>query len=195
MNSAFDYFIMYKSRPHDINEHMETLFRYGIECEHITELGVRGVVTTWAFLLARPKKLVSVDVAPCPVEDVARLAPKHGVDFEFRIADTGSPDFYIEPTDLLFIDTWHIYDQLKRELQLHGDYAKKYIIMHDTTMFGENATPENYECSVKPGPERKGLWYAIEEFLAANPHWRLKERYHNNNGLTVLERVHQRPTF
>jgi hypothetical protein len=33
-----------------------------------------------------------------------------------------------------------------------------------------------------------GLWKAIEEFLANNPEWKLKERFVNNNGLTVLER-------
>jgi hypothetical protein len=36
---------------------------------------------------------------------------------------------------------------------------------------------------------RKGLWPAVEEFLIDHPEWRLKERFTNNNGLTVLERV------
>ena len=34
----------------------------------------------------------------------------------------------------------------------------------------------------------KGLWPAIEEFLTDNHEWYLKERFENNNGLTILER-------
>lgn len=34
-----------------------------------------------------------------------------------------------------------------------------------------------------------GLWKAIEDFLLVNPNWKLKERYINNNGLTILEHI------
>jgi hypothetical protein len=37
-------------------------------------------------------------------------------------------------TDLLFIDTWHVYGHLKRELAYWHSYAKKFIILHDTTV-------------------------------------------------------------
>ncbi len=33
----------------DINEHLPTLKRYAEKCDHITEMGVRSVVSTWAF--------------------------------------------------------------------------------------------------------------------------------------------------
>ena len=42
----------------DINEHLPTLKKYSQYCDHITELGVRGIVSTWAFLVAKPKKIV-----------------------------------------------------------------------------------------------------------------------------------------
>jgi hypothetical protein len=189
MESIFDYYNYYKNTPGDIHEHMETIYKHSLECDHITEMGVRGVVTTWAFLLARPKKLISIDVLPCPIEAAKRLAPKYGVEFDFRMGDTGSPNFVIEPTDLLFIDTWHVYEQLKQELTLHSKYARKYIIMHDTTTFGDIRTGEHYDCTVKTGPEGKGLWPAIQEFLAEDKSWILKARYTNCNGLTVLQRV------
>jgi len=36
----------------------------------------------------------------------------------------------------------------------------------------------------------RGLWPAVEEFLAAHPfEWMLRDRFTNNNGLTVLERL------
>ena len=34
----------------------------------------------------------------------------------------------------------------------------------------------------------RGLWPAVTEFLQNNDDWYLKERYTNNNGLTVLAR-------
>ena len=40
--------------PSDINEHMPTLYQFACTCSHITEMGVREVVSTWAFLNAKP---------------------------------------------------------------------------------------------------------------------------------------------
>lgn len=34
--------------------------------------------------------------------------------------------------DLLFIDTWHVYGHLKRELALHAPRVRRFIAMHDT---------------------------------------------------------------
>lgn len=168
-------------RYSDIQEHLPTLKKYTEECEHVTEMGVRYVVSTWAFLMGKPKKLVSMDILPLEhfdikTEDLITIAQENGVDFEFMVADTTRVE--IEETDLLFIDTWHVYQQLKVELEKHGNKSKKYIIMHDTTIFGE----------MGEGGEGLGLWKAIEEFLAINPHWSIHERYTNNNGLTILKR-------
>jgi len=180
--------------PSDINEHLPTLKKYGSECKHITEMGVRSVVSTWAFLEAKPNRLVSIDINPCPISEAAQLAKAEGIDFEFIQADTSNPNLDIEPTDLLFIDTWHVYDQLKVEFKLHSSKAKKYIILHDTTTFGEvgESTWSNLVIDVASGkmiPARyKGLWYAVEEFVKSNIEWTIKERYTNNNGLTILER-------
>jgi hypothetical protein len=34
----------------DINEHLPTLFKYASECESIIELGIRGCISSWAFV-------------------------------------------------------------------------------------------------------------------------------------------------
>jgi hypothetical protein len=34
-----------------------------------------------------------------------------------------------------------------------------------------------------------GLWPAIEEFLNDNPEWSICERFTNNNGLTILQKL------
>jgi len=104
----------------------------------------------------------------------------------------------MEPTDLFFIDTWHIYGQLKRELARWHSVVSTYIILHDTTVdaeFGEtvrsglNAVEQSKSSGFPLEEITKGLWPAVEEFLAAHPEWILEHRYTNNNGLTILRRV------
>lgn len=167
------------ARPSDINEHLPTLKKYAKECEHITEMGVRWVVSTYALLMGKPKKLISYDINPIDSVPIQQMV-KGDTDFEFRVANT--LDLEIEETDFLFIDTLHNYNQLKGELELHGNKARKYIAFHDTTSF--EWIGESYEGKV----DEKGLWPAIEEFLEVNPHWEVHERFTNNNGLTILKR-------
>lgn len=189
-NSIEQFFEYEKNRRSDINEHLETIKRYSQECQHITEMGVRNVVSTWAFLSGNPKTYVGVDILPCPIEKAEQLAKERGIDFSFVQADTLDPKFSIEQTDLLFIDTWHIYRQLVQELRIHGNKARKYIILHDTTSFGEEDEGhwEEYSKLAGQAGEKRGLWPAIMEFLEDNPHWGLLERHTHNNGLTILAR-------
>ena len=100
--------------------------------------------------------------------------------------------------DLTFIDTWHVYAQLKRELEKFSKITKKYIIMHDTTVDeweGEtircnwNAHEQGAKTGFLVDEINKGLWPAISEFLEKNTEWELFERFTNNNGLTILKRI------
>jgi len=179
--------------PSDINEHIPTLIKFASECEHITEMGVRGIFTTWVFLGASPKKLVSYDLYNpshygSNIQDVYDVAESYGIDFKFVESDVLKVT--IDQTDLLFLDTWHSYDQLKGELALHSSKVNKYIVMHDTTTYAhknEALTSEHSEIvEVETG---KGIWPAVEEFLASTTEWELLERHINNNGLTVLKRI------
>lgn len=178
--------------PSDINEHIPTLLEYASECKHITEMGVRAITSTWAFLGAAPEKLISYDMEDpshydSDIKMVYKVAERYGLNFYFIKADVLKID--IEETDLLFLDTWHAYDQLKAELEKHSIKAKKYIIMHDTTSYeyrDEPLTSENtFEGEKSSG---KGLWPAITEFLDLHNEWELHKRYINNNGLTILKR-------
>lgn len=178
--------------PSDINEHFPAIIKYGSECDNITEMGVRGVLSTWGWLACGPKKLTSYDLHPPSkwggdIQSVYDTAEAYGLNFEFIIADVLKID--IEETDLLFIDTWHTYDQLKKELRLHSSKVRKYICFHDTTSYefrGESLGNEN---SWEGESSGKGIWPAIEEFLIANKGvWMLKERFFNNNGFTIIQR-------
>jgi tetratricopeptide (TPR) repeat protein len=167
--------------PSDIHEHLPVLYELAKECNHIIEMGVRTGVSTRAFLRV-DARLISYDiVTDQKVVDLINEAKKAGKDATFIEADVLKID--IEETDLLFIDTWHTYEQLKQELALHGNKSRKYMVFHDTNTFGlKNEGGEAYGTS-------QGLLPAIIEFLMVNPHWRFKKFLTNNNGLTVLERL------
>ena len=49
-------------KPANINEHLETLKNYSAKCEHVTEMGVDRVVSTYAFMMGFPKKMISYDI-------------------------------------------------------------------------------------------------------------------------------------
>jgi len=164
----------------DINQLLPTLHKYASECEHITEMGVRGIVSTWAFLAGRPKTLISYDINnpdSQALEYARKAAEEAGVSFTFHQKNV--IDVEIEETDMLFIDTLHNYAQMKKELELHGNKARKYLAFHDTfsnKLRGETAG------------EGQGIWPAIEEFMKDFPEWTITEHLDVNNGLTVLIR-------
>ena len=118
----------------DMKEHMPTLKRYAEQVKHITEFGVRDVISTWAFLLTRPETLISYDINDNSyITHCKNVSASEGQPWSFIIGDT--LELTIEPTDLLFIDTLHTYDQLTQELTRHADKVRKYIILHNTTTF------------------------------------------------------------
>ena len=188
-------YIELSKTPSDINEHLETLKRYAEECDVVVEMGVRSVVSTWAFLAGNPKKLTSIDLYnPARfggnLQEVYDAASLTETDFTFVEHD--SLTYNIDSCDLLFLDTWHDFLQLKKELTRHHGKVKKYIILHDTVSYGyvdeashdNMGTINNVETNLP-----KGLWPAIEEFLYHNRNWVIVEKKANNNGLTILKRI------
>lgn len=171
---------MYKQlceTPSDINEHLETLKNLTEECESVVEMETRYCVSTFAFIEGKPKKLTCIDIVHPTTyvnqggiqsfEKVLIACKEKEIDFDFIEAST--LDIEIEPTDLLFIDTLHEGQHLRKELALHGNKAKKYIVFHDTISCADELMP------------------VINEWLAEGV-WKIKEHYTNNNGVMVLER-------
>lgn len=171
-----------KANPSDINEHMEVLYAYSRRCGHVTELGVRSVVATWAFL--RGAKIYrGYDMFKHPNMDII---PKVHDNAKVIIADVLEVD--IEPTDFLFIDTFHTKTQLERELKRHAGKASKYIGFHDTCTYAivgeapyEGMGGRGVDCG-------KGLSFAIDAFLLEHPEWKVVYKTDRNNGLTILDR-------
>ncbi len=167
-----------RRNPSDINENVHLLYDLGRHCKTAIEMGVRTGVSSRA-LLHSGVSLVSYDINVNP--DVARLfelARKLGQQAQYHQADVLK--ISIPKVDLLFIDTYHTYEQLRQELKLHGNQAQKYLAFHDTYTFG--LTGENPQ-------DRRGLLTAIIEFMIQNPHWKWHTFRTNNNGFTILERI------
>jgi len=206
MNLVAKNFSINSNRPSDINEHLPILAKFAEECESVIELGVRGCVSSWAFCYGlinngkQTKKMFLNDIQPCNITLLLEAAksPDVGVDISFQwINDLELCTDNLE-TDLTFIDTWHVYAQLKRELEKFSKITKKYIIMHDTVVdafqgetirCGSNATKQSLETGYPIEEINRGLVPAIKEFLEKNPDWILFEHYENNNGLTILKHV------
>ena len=191
MSTIWQNYELNKNKPSDINQHLETLKNYSSGCTHITEVGVRGIVSTWALLAGKPKIFKCYDISNLNTSVAKKAAEEEGIDFQFINADVLNVS--IENTDLLFIDTLHRYLQLKKELQLHAPKTKRYIILHDTTTYGNVDEPiYQPECQLKNvTSEKQGLLPAIDEFLCTEEgkKWEMHKIYVNNNGLTILRRT------
>jgi len=192
MEKIRGYYEYYKNAPSDINEHLPTLLKYAEECEHITEMGVRTCNSSWALLYSNPKKMISYDkVQNESINTLINIANEYLMNFEFKLNDVLTIE--IEKTDLLFIDTWHTYNQLSLELELHSKNVNKYIILHDTVTYGliDEQLYDNSSVIVRNKPKTKeGLMNAINDFLTSEngSTWEIFEEYKNNNGLLILKR-------
>ena len=161
--------------PSDINENLPVLKKYAELSETIVELGVRGIVSTWALLAGKPKSLVSVDIEHPQnhggdLWEVMDACEEEGIQFSF--VQNSSLEISLPDIDMLFIDTLHTYDQLTAELERHSNKVKKYIAMHDTAI-----------------PDLPEMTKAVNDFLDKHPEWKIKEHHSNCNGMTILHRV------
>ena len=201
-----------KTNFSDMYEHIGTIYDYSKQCTSIVELGTRSCVSIFAELkaLAERKnnnptediKLIGIDLEKSDnISEVERLARDVNVDFKFIEGNDLDVDFDGQ-IDMMFIDSWHVYGQLKRELAKYGPLTNKYILMHDTTVdeyVGETVRESHLHGWSVSGHSKSsgfpwievfvGLFPAILEFLENNPDWVLEKRYTNCNGLTILKRI------
>jgi hypothetical protein len=179
MNRYYQYFLRDLWSESDIAEHLPLLFALATRAEIIVEFGVRSGKSTTAFLagqslIPKPTRLFSFDINDYSKVFVGKFMP--GDEWVFARADTS-----VMPTipecEILFIDTLHTANQVRRELR-HADRVESMIILHDTVLFGENGEANE-----------PGINLAIAEFLASHSHWRKLKEYQHNNGLMIMERT------
>ena len=171
---------------------------------HVTEMGVRNAVSSWTFAqyaaeraaAGRAIEYVATDITrrePVGALDAA-MAGCPGVAYAFREGD----DLTIPQwdTDFLFLDTWHTYRQLAKELLRWAPRTRGVLVLHDTALFGgrdegeeghgEKPVDEALFSGVAPGSV--GLLAAVNQFLAspAGARWRVAQQNDNCNGIMVL---------
>ena len=149
------------STPSDIREHLDTLYQLARGCDHVTKMGTRNGISTCAFLYAQPEVLVCYDRVRLPGDRRAgggRRAAGHPR-FLFVQADVRRVE--IDPTDLLFIDTWHVYEQMQQASLFHATRPASISVFHDARTFGDVGETAGH----------RGIRPAVEEFLADHPHW------------------------
>lgn len=191
------------TNPSDINEHLPTLRKLASECRTVADLGINSATPAFALTFgltqstSENKKLTMVYTsATDQVAEIVRMARDEKLDVEYLNAVSTVPTF-TESFDMVFIDTWHVYGHLKRELAKYSHITNKYIVMHDTSV--DAVDGETRRCGMNVQQQAvlynypkeeilRGIWPAVEEFLEGNNDWVLQRRFTNNNGLTVLER-------
>jgi hypothetical protein len=144
--------------------------RLAKDCDVILELGVYTGLTTTAFLLSKPKELVSVDTTRkyfTLLHEIERLALLQNT--KFRFVEMNDLDYESRGQDLLLIDTTHFYDQTLKELERFGPKTRKRIVLHD--------------CA-----SHKGVFQAVTEWLWYNKNFFIAEHDNRGDGICVLER-------
>ena len=192
----------------DINELVPDLYKYAKECTSIIECGVSEGNSSWGLFKGlcengnENKTFLQCDLPTklCQYETTMKeLCKMKNINHTFyRMSDL---DIVFEDDvrfDLTFIDTWHIYGQLKRELNKYAPITNKYILMHDTQVDGEigeslrvrsDIDEESRLTGIPVEEIKKGLLFAINEFLESHNEWKIDLVKQNNNGLIVLKRV------
>ena len=207
-STVFNEYIRLGELPSDINEHLHTLKHIASQCTSVVEMGVRTVVSTWALLAGligdtddahhtatETKRLVCVDLDACDISAPRLAAAQCGVELSFVQGDSAT--VVLPESDMMFIDTWHVYGHLIRELRHHSTHVRRFIAMHDTKIDGEHGESlrvgwDTHAQAIASGyleeEIRKGLKPAITDFLASDDgvNWCIALEHTYNNGLTVL---------
>ena len=81
---------------------------------------------------------------------------KQGVNWSLNSLNTIEQP--IKSADLVFLDTCHTYEFVKREIALQGSYAKKYIAVHDAN-YPPDSTPKKVRDAVlEYANKSQGVW-------------------------------------
>jgi hypothetical protein len=136
----------------DISAHLPFLEYMARQCFYIVEFGTRDCYSTVAFLSGKPHSVTSYDIITTPsIETLKEL--KKPTEWVFKQQSTIEPDLVIPQCELLFLDTLHTYEQVKKELEMHASQVRCWLLFHDTVSFPEVKT-------------------AIDEFMSKNSHWK-----------------------
>ena len=175
----------------DSDKHIMTLFSIAIggKSKNIIELGVRGGNTTLPLILAAKLnggKVTSVDInetefqCPSDLQDNWTFVKSDAIEFLSKI----NPN---ETIDLIYIDDWHSYEHVKKELEIIDTLVSPstIILLHDL-MYGNTNPFYHTDLTLNDGQWANGGPYrAVAEL---NPQFWEFANLPWNNGLTILRK-------
>jgi predicted O-methyltransferase YrrM len=185
--SAADYPAVFETMQDEVrtafNQHLATLCLLVAEFELKTalEVGTQFGHSSVALLEAAGTidgRVYSIDIEPCTeAKNRVRSAGLAGR-WTFIQGDALQvrPPAFPAQVDLLFIDTFHLYSQTRRELDHFAPYVgeRGWIVLHDAVTF--------------PGVSK-----AVREFLEARKGQFVFYPHIHQHGLLLLRRVRQEP--
>jgi hypothetical protein len=214
MNELLDLYVdHYLGFSNEFSESLVPLREYAQKCSSIFVLGQGSCTVLWPLMQGlhagtttapttpTHKSIIGSDATFHPnVDEVKKVASGLGIDYTFH--QLPSLLFEIEKTteyEMLFIDTWHVAGQLRRELQKYAANRPglKYIAIHGTTTYGAvsqsvqvgwDVQAQAVEQGMMVEEVEKGLKPAIEEFVGVNVEWVVEREIEEGNGLTILAR-------
>jgi len=178
--------------PIDSDWHLMTLFSLVIQnkSKNILELGVRWGTTTEPMISAASLtggKITCIDidstqwVCPDDLKDIYTFIKSDAIKFlEEAVAKN---EYY----DFIYIDDWHTYPHVKKELELVDQISdeKTIIVLHD--LMGSNCAPNYYNPISAKNTEwdEGGPFRAVNELDLTKWEWMTIPV---NNGLTLLRK-------
>lgn len=160
-----------KTLPRDLDQHLDKLAELAAKCQDVTEITHRRESTV--ALLQTPGKVKSFQAERDRLtQRLLDLYPAK-LDVTLIQIEDKLPD--IQPTEMLFLDTFGSAERLYKELMLYSPKVSKYIVMHDTALYGEQGEDG------KPG-----MLVALRHFLKTFPKWSVIYHTQNQYGLTVI---------
>jgi len=151
----------------DMAPHVEQIKALASQVKTVVEFGLRGGVSTWAFLDGLPADgtLLGVDIdAGALISKRVRNDPR----FTFLVGDSILVDLP-KKADLVMIDSSHEYDQTVAELVVAEKMKPRFIVLHDYLY------PQSW-CQVRQ---------AVDGFVAFRS-YKIDVVHHSEWGLAVL---------
>jgi hypothetical protein len=151
--------------------HHDAIAKYLESNDVYKELGTHQGGTAAAACKMHPKQIILIDNNMNLFKPNKKHFDKYCFenDIKLEVIESDSQSINtLKESDVMLIDTVHKYDHIKKELFLHGNLTRKYIIAHDTA-----TNPQ--------------LHKALEEYCSDQP-WKVIERFTKNVGYSVIGR-------
>lgn len=162
----------------DVFMHCPTIREFASRCQHVTELGLNSSGVCISIMAGQPPMFIAYGKNQNIIDALAKKLPESAgrTHLKVRIGDPLS--IQIEQTEMLVLDTYHSYSQLKQELLKHAGSVTKYLVIVSSYAFASRGEDGN----------SPGIMDAVLEFLEKNNHWEIVFNERKNNGLLILQR-------